>query len=85
MKYTLTFYFTLLGIALCFLHFIGHENDAVYLLFYSLSVPAWIWPLFEYTDVNFIMLYLTTIVSWTLIGYLCDRFAYMGRSRRKQS
>jgi hypothetical protein len=82
MKYAFTFYLTLFGIALCFLHFVGHENDAVYLLFYSLSVPAWFWPLFEYTDVNYVLLYLTTIASWTLIGYITDKYSFVRRSRR---
>ncbi|WP_019536858.1 hypothetical protein [Paenibacillus ginsengihumi] len=83
MKYTFTRLLTLIGIALCAVHWFGHEYDPIYLLFYALSVPAWFWPIFEYTNVNFVLLYLTTILSWALIGYVIDRFAAVRGSRRK--
>nr|WP_275422595.1 hypothetical protein [Paenibacillus mucilaginosus] len=74
---------TLIGAVLSLVHYIGHENDAIYLLFYSFSVPAWFYPIFQYTDVNPLILYLLTIASWTVIGYAIDRFAVYRRTRSR--
>ncbi len=52
MRYKYTLILTIIGAALCLIHYIGHEYDPIYLLFYSLSVPAWFYPIFTYTDVN---------------------------------
>lgn len=81
MRYKYTAILTMIGAALCLIHYIGHEYDPVYLLFYSLSVPAWFYPLFTYTDVNPLLLYFLTILSWTVMGYLIDRFSVYRRSR----
>lgn len=83
MRYKYTLIFTIIGAALSLIHYIGHEYDPIYLLFYSLSVPAWFYPIFTYTDVNPLLLYLLTILSWTVIGYFIDRFSVYRRSRSK--
>lgn len=80
MRYKFTWILTLIGIALCFIHFIGHESDPVYLLFYALSIPAWFYPLFQYVDINPIPLYLLTILTWTIMGYFIDRFSVYRRT-----
>ncbi|NHN32262.1 hypothetical protein [Paenibacillus agricola] len=73
MKYTCTLLFTAIGAALCLMHMIGHDSDPVYMIFYSLSVPAWFYSTYTYTNVNPLLLYSLTILSWTLIGYIIDR------------
>ncbi|MCZ8517429.1 hypothetical protein O9H85_34810 [Paenibacillus filicis] len=81
MRYKYTWMLTLFSVALCFIHFIGHETDPVYLLFYALSVPAWFYPLFQYTNINPVPLYLLTILSWAIIGYCIDRLSVHRRTR----
>ncbi|WP_281883302.1 hypothetical protein [Paenibacillus sp. YYML68] len=82
MNYRATTVFTIIGAALCVLHFFGHEYDPIYLLFYAFSVPAWFYPFFSYTNINPFWLYTLTIVSWTIIGYLIDRFTVIRQKRR---
>ncbi|CAG7654123.1 hypothetical protein ACFQI7_32285 [Paenibacillus allorhizosphaerae] len=83
MRYKYTRTLTLISIALCILHFFGHEYDPIYLLFYALSVPAWFYPIFKYTHINPLLLYMLTILSWAVIGYVIDRFAVTRRSRSR--
>lgn len=83
MRYKVTSICTVIGIALCFIHYVGHENDLVYMIFYGLSIPAWFYPFFNYTNVNPFILYLLTVLSWAIIGYLVDRFSVYRRSQNK--
>ncbi|MCZ8524079.1 MULTISPECIES: hypothetical protein [Paenibacillus] len=83
MRYKYTLLLTLIGAGLSIVHYIWHMNDAIYLLFYALSVPAWFYPLFKYTDVNPLLLYLLTVASWAIIGYAIDRFAVYRRTRSR--
>jgi hypothetical protein len=79
---TFTILFTCIGAALCFVHFIGHDYEPIYLLFYALSVPAWFAPAFgDITRVNIALVYLLTIASWAIIGYVIDFFIARGRRR----
>jgi hypothetical protein len=80
MKYTYTLLFTAFGTALCLMHLIGHDSDPIYMIFYSLSVPAWIYSIYSYTNVNQLLLYILTILSWALIGYIIDRFSLHTKS-----
>jgi hypothetical protein len=81
MKYTYTLLLTAIGTALCLMHLIGHDSDPVYMIFYSLSIPAWIYSMITYTNVNPLLLYTLTILSWALIGYIIDRLYLHTRSR----
>ncbi|NOU94749.1 hypothetical protein GC093_16195 [Paenibacillus sp. LMG 31456] len=81
MRYTATLFCTALGAALCLMHYIGHDSDPIYLIFYALSVPAWFYAIFTYTNVNAALLYFLTIVSWAIIGYAIDRFTVRKRTR----
>jgi hypothetical protein len=73
--------FTFIGAALCLLHAVGHDYEPIYLLFYSLSIPAWIYPVFNYTNVDAVLLYTLTILTWSLVGYFIDLFSMKKRSR----
>ncbi|TVY10711.1 hypothetical protein [Paenibacillus cremeus] len=83
MRYKYTSWLTLIGVALCILHYFGHEYDPIYLLFYALSVPAWFYPIFKYTNINPLILYILTIASWAVIGYCIDRFAVYRHSHSR--
>ncbi|MFC0210942.1 hypothetical protein ACFFK0_00530 [Paenibacillus chartarius] len=74
MRKPFTLGLTVFGALLCLVHFIGHEYDPIYLLFYSLSVPAWIAPAFgDVTRIStVVIIYLLTIATYTLIGYIID-------------
>lgn len=81
MHYKFTLLFTAIGAAVCLMHAIGHDSEPIYILFYCLSVPAWFYPIVGYTNVNAALLYVLTILSWTIIGYVIDRFSVRRRSR----
>lgn len=67
---------TFIGVALCLAHYIWHDYDPMYMLFYMLSVPAWFAPAFtNVVTANIAIVYLLTILTWALIGYGIDRFA----------
>jgi predicted Abi (CAAX) family protease len=80
--------FTLIGLLLCLVHYLFHDYETIYLLFYSLSVPAWFAPLFtNVADVSgpkLIIIYLLTIATWAIIGYIIDRFSVGYRRRRSR-
>lgn len=85
---TFTILFTVIGLLLCLIHYLFHDYDSIYLLFYALSVPAWFISLTPYiynTSMGTItVIYLLTIASWALAGYIIDRFTEAYR-RRSQS
>ncbi|MBP1994619.1 hypothetical protein [Paenibacillus eucommiae] len=82
-----TLYLTLFGLVLCLAHYLFHDYDSVYLLFYALSVPAWFATVFtnvyDISMTNLLVLYVLTIASWSLIGFIIDRFTYGYRRRSK--
>jgi hypothetical protein len=82
MRYKYTLIFAIVGAAICLMHYIGHDSEPVYLLFYGLSIPAWYYPLFNYTDVNAPVLYSLTTLSWALIGYVIDSFPIQKKAKQ---
>jgi hypothetical protein len=82
-----TFFFTLIGLLLCLAHYFYHGYEPVYLLFYALSVPSWfvsLTPSVYYTSLGtIIVVYLLTIATWALVGYVIDRFSETYRRRRR--
>jgi predicted permease len=82
-----TFICTLLGLLLCLVHYLFHDYDSIYLLFYSLSVPAWVAPLvsnvYQESPGKIFVIYLLTIGTWALIGYVIDRFTESNRQRSR--
>ena len=83
-----TVLFTAIGAVLCLIHYVFHDYNSIYLLFYALSVPAWFFPLFtnvyEITMFKMLIIYVLTIASWGVMGYIIDRFTE-GYRRRKTS
>jgi hypothetical protein len=67
-----TVLFTAIGLAICFAHYYGF--DPKNLIIYSLSIPLWIASIFyDMKTVNVFSIYMFTILSWTLLGYILDR------------
>ncbi|TBL77454.1 hypothetical protein [Paenibacillus thalictri] len=74
---------TVIGAVLCLAHYIWHDSDPMYLLFYMLSVPAWFAPAFiNVVTVNIVYVYLLTVLSWAIIGFFIDLFAVQVSRRR---
>jgi hypothetical protein len=83
MRKTYTLALTVFAAVLCLVHYIGHESDPVYLIFYALSVPAWFAPAFgDITRINIAAVYLLTIASYAFIGYVIDYFIARNMERR---
>jgi hypothetical protein len=86
MRRTFTLLFTVIGAVLCLIHYFGHDHEAFYLLFYALSIPAWVAPIFinvnEISMNAMFVIYMLTIASWAFIGYVIDRVAMTIQSRR---
>ena len=73
----------LIGVVLCLAHYIWHDYDPMYLLFYALSVPAWFAPAFtNVVSVNIVYVYVLTVLSWAIIGFIIDLFAVQIVRRR---
>ncbi|MFE5322304.1 hypothetical protein ACFQ88_26870 [Paenibacillus sp. NPDC056579] len=81
MRYPITALCAAIGAALSLVHYFGHEIEPIYILFYCLSVPAWFYPIWGTNNVNPVILYTLTILSWAVIGYVVDRFTVRRRSR----
>jgi hypothetical protein len=78
-KFTLLF--TLIGIGICLFHFL--DLDTKNFVISSLSIPLWFIVMFkDVRDVNVIIIYLLTIASWTLLGYVLDRLVQKSRENR---
>lgn len=71
MRYPITLACTIIGVALCL--FNATSYDPHNLLFFMFSIPAWFVELFaDIHDVNVMVLYVLTVLSWMLIGFLGD-------------
>ncbi|MDB5055710.1 MAG: hypothetical protein JWM44_3760 [Bacilli bacterium] len=78
-KYTLIF--TFIGVALCLFHYFDFDTKN-YIIF-SFSIPLWFIPLFSNVEnVNVFFVYLLTIASWTLLGYILDKLIQKNRVHR---
>jgi hypothetical protein len=82
-KYRVAAVFTLIGFILCFLHFFGY--DPKNMLLFSFSVPLWFMPIFgDIRTFNLFAVYFVTILSWTIMGYVVDRFVLASRRKRQE-
>ncbi|WP_255570106.1 hypothetical protein [Cohnella sp. CFH 77786] len=71
MRYPVTLAFTLFGAALCLFNYSGYDPHNVFLFMFS--VPIWFVELFsDIHRVNVWLMYLLTLISYALIGYLAD-------------
>jgi hypothetical protein len=84
---TFTLIFTVIGIVLCLVHYLFHDYNTIYMIFYALSVPAWFSPLvvdvYGISTLTMLAIYLLTIASWALVGYIIDRLSEPRRRRSR--
>jgi hypothetical protein len=81
MRYPFTIACTLIGIALCLFNVTGHDPHNLFLMMFS--VPMWFVELFtDIHRVNVWFMYMLTVLSWAIIGYLGDLGAARIRSWR---
>ncbi|TVY00409.1 hypothetical protein [Cohnella terricola] len=81
MRYPLTGICVLLSIALCLFNVSGYDPHNLFLMMFS--VPMWFVELFtDMHRVNVWFMYVLTVLSWALIGYLGDLGIARTRSGR---
>lgn len=83
MRYPVTFAATLIGLALCVYNSTGYDPHNF--VFFMFSIPAWIVDLFvDIHDVNVLLMYVLTVASWALLGFIADRLIERGRNRDRR-
>lgn len=81
MRYRVTLACTLIGAALCLFNATGYDPHNIFLFMFS--VPIWFVEVFgDIHQVNVWLMYLLTVLSWALIGYLSDRGIARTREKR---
>ncbi|GLX69313.1 hypothetical protein [Paenibacillus glycanilyticus] len=85
MRFPVMFVATLIGLALCVYNSTGYDPHNF--VFFMFSIPAWIMDLFvDIHDVNVLLMYVLTVASWALLGYIADVLIERGRrSNRREA
>lgn len=82
MRYPVTFVATLIGLALCLFNYTGYDPHNF--VFFMFSPPAWIADLIiDIHEVSVLLMYVLTVLSYALIGYIADRLIRTDRSKRR--
>ncbi|MGG1311977.1 MULTISPECIES: hypothetical protein [Cohnella] len=82
MRYAVTLTCTLFGLALCLFNATGYDPHNIFL--FMLSVPVWFVEVFS--DIHRVStgtVYVLTVLSWAVIGYLCDRLLERSRGAKQ--
>lgn len=80
MRYRFTWIAALIGLAICAFNYTGYDPHNM--VFFMLSVPAWVADLFiDIHEVSVLLMYVLTILTWTLLGFIAD--VLIARDRRK--
>ncbi|MFF2090442.1 hypothetical protein [Paenibacillus sp. NPDC058174] len=80
MRYPVTFAATVVGLALCLYNSTGYDPHNF--VFFMFSVPAWFVDLFvDVHDVSVMLMYVLTILTWALLGFIADTLIARGRGR----
>lgn len=81
MRYTVTIIATLIGVAICAFNYTGYDPHNM--VFFMLSIPAWLADLFiDIHEVSVLLMYVLTIASWAILGFVTDLFIARDRRRR---
>ncbi|MFX3633837.1 MAG: hypothetical protein ACE3L7_26140 [Candidatus Pristimantibacillus sp.] len=84
MRYTVTIAATIIGLALCLYNSTGYDPHNF--VFFMFSIPAWFVDLFiDVHQVNVLLMYVLTVVSWALLGLIADSLIARDRERRRQA
>ncbi|MCR2806491.1 hypothetical protein [Paenibacillus soyae] len=82
MRYTFTTIATLIGLAICAFNYTGYDPHNM--VFFMLSVPAWVTDFFvDIHEVSVLLLYALTVLTWALVGYVADRMIARDRRGRR--
>jgi hypothetical protein len=80
MRYPVTLAATLIGAAICLYNYTGYDPHN--LVFFMLSIPAWIVDMFvDVHEVSVLLMYALTIITWALLGFIADVLIARGRER----
>jgi len=84
MRYTATIVATLIGLAICLFNYTGYDPHNM--IFFMLSVPAWIVDLFvDVHEVSVLLMYVLTVITWALLGLAVDALVARDARRRRAS
>ncbi|NIK67366.1 hypothetical protein FHT67_000790 [Paenibacillus sp. BK720] len=84
MRYPVMFVATFIGLALCVYNSTGYDPHNF--VFFMFSPPAWIADMFvDIHKVNVLLMYVLTVATWALLGYIADRLIERGRSRERDT
>jgi hypothetical protein len=80
MRYPVTIAATIIGLAICLFNYTGYDPHNF--VFFMLSIPAWIVDLFvDVHEVSVLFMYVLTVITWALLGFIADMLIARGRSR----
>lgn len=80
MRYPVTIVATLIGVAISLFNYTGYDPHNF--VFFMLSIPAWIVDLFvDVHEVSVLFMYVLTIISWGLLGFIADVLIARDRER----
>lgn len=83
MRRKITWLFTLIAVAICFIHFLGYDPKNMILL--SLSVPLWVLTIVtDLENISLFVAYGLTIASWALMGYFVDRWTTPAEGKQQE-
>lgn len=84
MRYPVTIAAAIIGLALCLFNSTGYDPHNF--VFFMFSIPAWFVDMFvNVHDVSVILMYVLTVVSWALLGFIADILIARGRSRNSEA
>ncbi|PWV99706.1 hypothetical protein DFQ01_11380 [Paenibacillus cellulosilyticus] len=81
MRYSVTIAATLIGLAICLFNATGYDSHNF--VFFMLSVPAWLAELlFDVHNVAILPLYILTVLTWAVLGFVVDTIISRQRVRQ---
>jgi hypothetical protein len=81
MRYPITLACTAIGVALCLFNYTGYDPHNIFLFMFS--VPGWFMELFtDIHNVNVYFMYVLTVISWMIIGFIGDLGIARTRTQR---
>ncbi|WP_028562457.1 hypothetical protein [Paenibacillus pinihumi] len=84
MRYPATLIAVLFSLALCLFSYSGYDPHNMF--FFMLSVPAWFAELwFDIHEIRAVPLYVLTVISWGIIGFIIDTLIAGSRARKARS
>jgi len=84
MRYTATIVAALIGLAICLFNYTGYDPHNM--IFFMLSIPAWVIDLFvDVHEVSVLLMYVLTVITWALLGLAVDALVARDARRRRAS